>query len=80
MSNLTNLITPVQPRFPIYRYRRAAGVRISWDCGRPLSMAQNWNPLARDIPFVTLTSHSLFWEHAEQPGQSGDMAAVVRGW
>ncbi|XP_037085905.1 tumor protein p63-regulated gene 1-like protein [Pollicipes pollicipes] len=58
------------------RYRRAVGVRISWDCGRPLSLAQNWNPLARDIPFITLTSHSLFWDRSEEPGHQWERYSV----
>ncbi|KAF0298466.1 TPRG1-like protein [Amphibalanus amphitrite] len=62
----TNGAVSFQPR-----YRRASGVRISWDGGRPLSLTQSWNPLASDIPFVTLTSHSLFWELGEPADGSG---------
>lgn len=40
------------------RYRRVAGVQVSWGSADKI---HKWNPLARDLPTITLCSHPLFW-------------------
>ncbi|XP_031788137.1 tumor protein p63-regulated gene 1-like protein isoform X2 [Nasonia vitripennis] len=43
------------------RSRNMFGIRLMWNKGQPLSMDKKWNPFARNIPWLTFTSHPLFW-------------------
>ncbi|XP_034190327.1 tumor protein p63-regulated gene 1-like protein isoform X1 [Osmia lignaria lignaria] len=43
------------------RKRNMAGVRLMWNKGNPLPLIKKWNPFAKDIPWLTYTSHPLFW-------------------
>lgn len=37
------------------------GLRCMWNKGQRIQFSQNWNPWSRDIPFITLTAHRLFY-------------------
>ncbi|XP_076652329.1 tumor protein p63-regulated gene 1-like protein isoform X1 [Halictus rubicundus] len=41
--------------------RSMYGVRLMWNKGDPLPLTKKWNPFAKDIPWLTYTSHPLFW-------------------
>ncbi|CAD6236707.1 GSCOCG00008246001-RA-CDS [Cotesia congregata] len=43
------------------RKRNTFGVKIMWNKGKPLSLDKKWNPFAKRIPWVTYTSHPLYW-------------------
>ncbi|XP_003701141.1 tumor protein p63-regulated gene 1-like protein isoform X2 [Megachile rotundata] len=43
------------------RKRQMSGIRLMWNKGNPLSLIKKWNPFAKDIPWLTYTSHPLFW-------------------
>ncbi|XP_076300372.1 tumor protein p63-regulated gene 1-like protein isoform X2 [Lasioglossum baleicum] len=45
-----------------FEFRRSMyGVRLMWNKGDPLPLTKKWNPFAKDIPWLTYTSHPLFW-------------------
>ncbi|XP_076684064.1 tumor protein p63-regulated gene 1-like protein isoform X1 [Andrena cerasifolii] len=43
------------------RKRFMSGIRMMWNKGDPLPLTKKWNPFAKDIPWLTYTSHPLFW-------------------
>ncbi|CAK9818177.1 Tumor protein p63-regulated gene 1 protein [Anthophora quadrimaculata] len=43
------------------RKRHMSGMRLMWNKGNPLPLTKKWNPFAKDIPWLTYTSHPLFW-------------------
>ncbi|XP_014214252.1 tumor protein p63-regulated gene 1-like protein isoform X1 [Copidosoma floridanum] len=43
------------------RGRNMFGVRLMWNKGESLSLDQRWNPFTRNIPWLTFTSHPLYW-------------------
>ncbi|XP_076167513.1 tumor protein p63-regulated gene 1-like protein isoform X1 [Ptiloglossa arizonensis] len=43
------------------RKRYLSGIRLMWNKGTPLPLSKKWNPFAKDIPWLTYTSHPLFW-------------------
>ncbi|KAK0175673.1 hypothetical protein PV327_009405 [Microctonus hyperodae] len=43
------------------RKRNMSGIRIMWSKGKPLSFDKKWNPFAKHIPWLTYTSHPLYW-------------------
>ncbi|CAK9826694.1 Tumor protein p63-regulated gene 1 protein [Anthophora retusa] len=43
------------------RKRHMSGIRLMWNKGNPLPLTKKWNPFAKDIPWLTYTSHPLFW-------------------
>lgn len=45
----------------IFRKRYMSGIRMMWNKGDPLPLTKKWNPFAKDIPWLTYTSHPLFW-------------------
>lgn len=38
-----------------------SGLRIMWNKGQPLTFDKKWNPFVKRIPWVTYTSHPVFW-------------------
>ncbi|XP_032686775.1 tumor protein p63-regulated gene 1-like protein isoform X4 [Odontomachus brunneus] len=43
------------------RKRHMLGMRLMWNRGQPLPLIKKWNPFAKDIPWLTYSSHPLFW-------------------
>lgn len=43
------------------------GVKIMWNKGKPLSLDKKWNPFAKRIPWITFTSHPLYWHKSKLP-------------
>ncbi|XP_044008168.1 tumor protein p63-regulated gene 1-like protein isoform X1 [Aphidius gifuensis] len=43
------------------RTRNMMGLRLMWNKGQPVSFETKWNPFSKKIPFITFTSHPLFW-------------------
>ncbi|XP_033327486.1 tumor protein p63-regulated gene 1-like protein isoform X1 [Megalopta genalis] len=43
------------------RKRSMYGVRLLWNKGDPLPLTKKWNPFAKNIPWLTYSSHPLFW-------------------
>ncbi|XP_016922441.1 tumor protein p63-regulated gene 1-like protein isoform X1 [Apis cerana] len=43
------------------RKRHMSGIRLMWNKGNPLPLIKKWNPFAKDIPWLTYSSHPLFW-------------------
>ncbi|XP_033327489.1 uncharacterized protein LOC117221032 isoform X4 [Megalopta genalis] len=41
--------------------RSMYGVRLLWNKGDPLPLTKKWNPFAKNIPWLTYSSHPLFW-------------------
>ncbi|XP_015598645.1 tumor protein p63-regulated gene 1-like protein isoform X1 [Cephus cinctus] len=52
------------------RDRNATGLRLMWNRGEPLSLDKKWNPFARNIPWLTYTSHPLFWHKGNDTEKS----------
>ncbi|XP_015598646.1 tumor protein p63-regulated gene 1-like protein isoform X2 [Cephus cinctus] len=50
--------------------RNATGLRLMWNRGEPLSLDKKWNPFARNIPWLTYTSHPLFWHKGNDTEKS----------
>ncbi|XP_012282888.1 tumor protein p63-regulated gene 1-like protein [Orussus abietinus] len=48
------------------RKRNLTGVRIMWNRGQPLPLVKKWNPFAKNIPWLTYTSHPLFWHKGSE--------------
>ncbi|XP_032686776.1 tumor protein p63-regulated gene 1-like protein isoform X5 [Odontomachus brunneus] len=44
--------------------RHMLGMRLMWNRGQPLPLIKKWNPFAKDIPWLTYSSHPLFWYKA----------------
>ncbi|XP_012135563.1 tumor protein p63-regulated gene 1-like protein isoform X3 [Megachile rotundata] len=51
----------VYPSSSLAPKRQMSGIRLMWNKGNPLSLIKKWNPFAKDIPWLTYTSHPLFW-------------------
>ncbi|XP_014214254.1 tumor protein p63-regulated gene 1-like protein isoform X2 [Copidosoma floridanum] len=51
----------VYPPTSILPGRNMFGVRLMWNKGESLSLDQRWNPFTRNIPWLTFTSHPLYW-------------------
>ena len=51
----------VYPSSSLAPKRYMSGIRIMWNKGDPLPLTKKWNPFAKDIPWLTYTSHPLFW-------------------
>ncbi|KAG8035277.1 hypothetical protein G9C98_001767 [Cotesia typhae] len=51
------------------RKRNTFGVKIMWNKGKPLSLDKKWNPFAKRIPWVTYTSHPLYWHKSTREEQ-----------
>ncbi|KAK4875848.1 hypothetical protein RN001_012270 [Aquatica leii] len=51
----------VYPTSSIVPNRNVQGVRLMWNKGKPLNFGNKWNPLSSDVPFITFTSHPLFF-------------------
>ncbi|KAH0552318.1 tumor protein p63-regulated gene 1-like protein isoform X1 [Cotesia glomerata] len=51
------------------RKRNTFGVKIMWNKGKPLSLDKKWNPFAKRIPWVTYTSHPLYWHKSTSEEQ-----------
>ncbi|XP_053983817.1 tumor protein p63-regulated gene 1-like protein isoform X1 [Hylaeus volcanicus] len=43
------------------RKRYISGIRLMWNRGTPLPLTKKWNPFAKNIPWLTYTSHPLYW-------------------
>ncbi|XP_029047103.1 tumor protein p63-regulated gene 1-like protein isoform X3 [Osmia bicornis bicornis] len=63
LSQLDTLVSGelVYPSSSLAPKRNMAGVRLMWNKGNPLPLIKKWNPFAKDIPWLTYTSHPLFW-------------------
>ncbi|KAJ8683261.1 hypothetical protein QAD02_019053 [Eretmocerus hayati] len=48
------------------RSRNMFGMRLMWNKGQPLSLDKKWNPFAKDIPWLTFTSHPLYWHKGSE--------------
>ncbi|XP_014296254.1 tumor protein p63-regulated gene 1-like protein isoform X1 [Microplitis demolitor] len=51
------------------RKRNMFGVKIMWNKGKPLSLDKKWNPFAKRIPWITFTSHPLYWHKSTSEEQ-----------
>ncbi|KAF5292579.1 hypothetical protein FQA39_LY13912 [Lamprigera yunnana] len=51
----------VYPTTSIVPKRNMHGVRFMWNKGKPLNFGNKWNPLCKDVPFITFTSHPLYF-------------------
>ncbi|XP_076684065.1 tumor protein p63-regulated gene 1-like protein isoform X2 [Andrena cerasifolii] len=51
----------VYPSSSLAPKRFMSGIRMMWNKGDPLPLTKKWNPFAKDIPWLTYTSHPLFW-------------------
>lgn len=51
----------VYPSSSLVPKRQISGIRLMWNKGNPLPLIKKWNPFAKDIPWITYTSHPLFW-------------------
>ncbi|XP_074108568.1 tumor protein p63-regulated gene 1-like protein isoform X2 [Cotesia typhae] len=57
------------PKTSIAPKRNTFGVKIMWNKGKPLSLDKKWNPFAKRIPWVTYTSHPLYWHKSTREEQ-----------
>ncbi|XP_051163944.1 tumor protein p63-regulated gene 1-like protein isoform X1 [Leptopilina boulardi] len=48
------------------RNRNMFGLRIMWNKGQPLQLNKKWNPFAKNIPWLTYTSHPLYWHKGSE--------------
>ncbi|XP_043481040.1 tumor protein p63-regulated gene 1-like protein isoform X1 [Leptopilina heterotoma] len=48
------------------RNRNMIGMRIMWNKGQPLHLNKKWNPFAKNIPWLTYTSHPLYWHKGSE--------------
>ncbi|XP_043255206.1 tumor protein p63-regulated gene 1-like protein isoform X2 [Colletes gigas] len=48
------------------RKRYISGIRLMWNKGNPLPLSKKWNPFVKDIPWLTYTSHPLFWHKGSE--------------
>ncbi|XP_006564580.2 tumor protein p63-regulated gene 1-like protein isoform X2 [Apis mellifera] len=51
----------VYPPSSLAPKRHMSGIRLMWNKGNPLPLIKKWNPFAKDIPWLTYSSHPLFW-------------------
>ncbi|XP_043796938.1 tumor protein p63-regulated gene 1-like protein isoform X2 [Apis laboriosa] len=51
----------VYPPSSLAPKRHMSGIRLMWNRGNPLPLIKKWNPFAKDIPWLTYSSHPLFW-------------------
>ncbi|XP_014296255.1 tumor protein p63-regulated gene 1-like protein isoform X2 [Microplitis demolitor] len=57
------------PKTSIAPKRNMFGVKIMWNKGKPLSLDKKWNPFAKRIPWITFTSHPLYWHKSTSEEQ-----------
>ncbi|KAL7288804.1 tumor protein p63-regulated gene 1-like protein isoform X2 [Trichogramma pretiosum] len=48
------------------RNRNMFGMRLMWNKGQPLSVDKKWNPFAKNIPWLTFSSHPLYWHKGSE--------------
>ncbi|XP_023315696.1 tumor protein p63-regulated gene 1-like protein isoform X5 [Trichogramma pretiosum] len=48
------------------RNRNMFGMRLMWNKGQPLSVDKKWNPFAKNIPWLTFSSHPLYWHKGKK--------------
>ncbi|XP_043481044.1 tumor protein p63-regulated gene 1-like protein isoform X2 [Leptopilina heterotoma] len=58
-----DLIYPSKSLLP---NRNMIGMRIMWNKGQPLHLNKKWNPFAKNIPWLTYTSHPLYWHKGSE--------------
>ncbi|XP_076652333.1 tumor protein p63-regulated gene 1-like protein isoform X3 [Halictus rubicundus] len=63
LSQIDTLVSGelIYPPSSLVPRRSMYGVRLMWNKGDPLPLTKKWNPFAKDIPWLTYTSHPLFW-------------------
>ncbi|XP_076167514.1 tumor protein p63-regulated gene 1-like protein isoform X2 [Ptiloglossa arizonensis] len=63
LSQIDTLISGelIYPSSSLAPKRYLSGIRLMWNKGTPLPLSKKWNPFAKDIPWLTYTSHPLFW-------------------
>ncbi|XP_066595266.1 tumor protein p63-regulated gene 1 protein-like [Prorops nasuta] len=52
------------------RGRNMTGIRLMWNGGQRLPLKKQWNPFAKNIPWLTYSSHPLFWHKGSEDDQA----------
>ncbi|XP_053983819.1 tumor protein p63-regulated gene 1-like protein isoform X2 [Hylaeus volcanicus] len=63
LSEIDTLVSGelVYPSTSLAPKRYISGIRLMWNRGTPLPLTKKWNPFAKNIPWLTYTSHPLYW-------------------
>ncbi|XP_033327488.1 tumor protein p63-regulated gene 1-like protein isoform X3 [Megalopta genalis] len=63
LSQIDTLVSGelIYPPASLAPKRSMYGVRLLWNKGDPLPLTKKWNPFAKNIPWLTYSSHPLFW-------------------
>ncbi|XP_078044304.1 tumor protein p63-regulated gene 1-like protein isoform X4 [Augochlora pura] len=63
LSQIDTLVSGelIYPPTSLAPNRSMYGVRLMWNKGDPLPLTKKWNPFAKNIPWLTYSSHPLFW-------------------
>ncbi|XP_014236929.1 tumor protein p63-regulated gene 1-like protein isoform X3 [Trichogramma pretiosum] len=56
----------VYPPASLLPNRNMFGMRLMWNKGQPLSVDKKWNPFAKNIPWLTFSSHPLYWHKGSE--------------
>ncbi|XP_076640244.1 tumor protein p63-regulated gene 1 protein isoform X2 [Colletes latitarsis] len=68
LSQIDTLISGelVYPSSSLTPKRYISGIRLMWNKGNPLPLSKKWNPFVKNIPWLTYTSHPLFWHKGSE--------------